>query len=103
MFPQIHVASILEVKKGELKWQTYFNKIISKSIDFVIFDKINISPVLAIELDDHTHNFAKRIERDEFVNKAIKDADIKMIRFKNEDLSNPNNVKAKILEQLNII
>ncbi len=100
IFPQVHVASILEVKKGEPRWQTYFNKIISKSIDFVIFDKVNISPVLAIELDDYTHSYTKRIERDDFVNKAIHDAQIKMLRFKNEELADTANVKSKILEQL---
>ena len=71
IFPQVHIASILEVKKGEPKWQTYFNKIISKSVDFVIFDKVNISPVLAIELDDHSHTYEKRMIRDQFVNKAF--------------------------------
>ena len=100
IFPQIHIASILEVKKGERKWQTYFNKIISKSIDFVIFDKVNISPVLAIELDDSTHLLEKRMLRDGFVNKAIKDGGIKMLRFKTEDLSNRENIKSKILNEL---
>lgn len=100
IFPQVHIASILEVKKGEPKWQTYFNKIISKSIDFVIFDKVNISPALAIELDDYTHSYEKRMTRDEFVNKALKDGGIKMLRFKNEDLLNKEDIKAKILNEL---
>lgn len=100
IFPQVHIASILEVKKGEPKWQTYFNKIISKSVDFVIFDKINISPILAIELDDHSHTYEKRVMRDQFVNKAIQDSGIKMLRFKNEELSNVSNIKSKILEQI---
>lgn len=101
IFPQIHIASIVEVKKGEPKWQRFFNKIISKSIDFVIFDKVNISPVLAIELDDYTHSYEKRIARDEFVNEAIKTSKIKMLRFENGDLSNPTDIKNKVLEQLN--
>lgn len=100
VFPQVHIASILEVKKDEPKWQTYFNKIISKSIDFVIFDKANITPVLAIELDDHTHLYRNRVLRDEFVNKAIQDSGIKMLRFKNEELSNVDSIRNKILEQL---
>lgn len=102
VFPQIHVASILEVKKGETRWQMWFNKIISKSIDFVIFDKVNISPILAIELDDHTHTYMRRMERDGFVNQAIKSGNIRMLRFKNEDLSDPLNIKSKILDQLNL-
>ena len=41
-----------------------FNKIKSKSIDFVITQE-NCKILICIELDDNTHNQAKRIERDD--------------------------------------
>lgn len=100
IFPQIHIASIIEVKKYEKEWQKYFNKIISKSIDFVIFDKENISPILAIELDDNTHMYEKRIIRDEFVNNLFEEVQIKLYRIKTSSLDNRDALKKEIIQLL---
>lgn len=100
VFPQIHIASIIEVKKYEKEWQRYFNKIISKSIDFVIFDKENISPILAIELDDNTHMYEKRIIRDEFVNNLFEEVQIKLYRIKTSSLDNRDALKKEIIQLL---
>jgi len=86
VFPQIHIASILRMKSGEKHWQVYFNKIIKKSVDFVIFDKQNISPLLVIECDDITHEREDRIARDNFVNKALKAAGIPIMHVKTREL-----------------
>lgn len=56
--------------KGSLKGG-YRNKIDLKSVDFVLFDKQNISPVLVIELDDYTHQRSDRQARDGFVDRVL--------------------------------
>ncbi len=49
----------------------YRSKINKKIVDFVLFDKQNISPILVIELDDYTHQKPDRKKRDVFLNKVL--------------------------------
>ena len=53
-----------------------------------------------IELDDNTHNQAKRIERDDFVNKLFKDLEIKLLRIPVQNYYNIEELKNKIKESL---
>lgn len=76
-----------------------FNKIKSKSIDFVITQK-NCKILICIELDDKTHNNTKRIERDKFINKLFKDIGIKLIRIPVQNFYNIEELELKLKEQL---
>ena len=53
-----------------------------------------------IELDDNTHNQAKRIERDNFINKLFKDLDIKLLRIPVQNYYNMEELEQKIKENL---
>ena len=101
VFPQIHIASFLSIRRGEKKWQTYFNKIIRKSIDFVLFDKQDMGPVVAIELDDRTHDQDSRIARDAFVNGSFKAAGIPLIHIKTHELKAKREIEQRINAFLN--
>lgn len=72
-----------------------FNRIKSKSIDFVITEK-NCKIKLCIELDDSTHNNQKRIERDNLINKIFKDTNTKLLRIKVENYYNLEELEQKI-------
>lgn len=85
IFPQVHIASIVEVKKGQQNYISYFNKIIRKSFDFVIFDKQNLNVLLVIELDDKTHERPDRMDRDANVNKIAEQAKLKILHIKPQD------------------
>jgi len=82
IFPQVHLASILGVKSGTGNWQGLMNKINKKSVDFVIFDKQYIQPLLAIELDDSSHNFSRRRERDRFVDEVLKGTNLAILHVR---------------------
>jgi len=56
-----------------------FNKIKSKSIDYVLVNK-NFEILLCIELDDYTHNKSERIQRDNFINSIFEETNIKLLR-----------------------
>ena len=100
IFPQVSLNSLLKVdKQGKEYWQ-YINKIKQKSVDFVIVAKDNFDPKLVIELDDFFHNYQSRIERDEFVNEALNEAEIKYLRIKGEKSYNLDKLKIQILEKL---
>lgn len=76
-----------------------FNKIQSKSIDFVITET-NLKIKFCIELDDYSHKQEKRIKRDEFVNKLFEDLNIKLIRIPVQNFYNLDELKSKIKESL---
>lgn len=94
LFTQIALYEIVNCKN--LK---NFNKIKSKSIDFVITEK-NCKIKLCIELDDKTHNTNKRIERDNFINNMFKELDIKLLRIPVQNFYNLEELKQKIQESI---
>ncbi|QQS23362.1 DUF2726 domain-containing protein [bacterium] len=103
VFPQVHLASILQVKKGEFdrkEWKRYFNKLIQKSFDFVILDRETLNPLLVIELDDYTHLQSKRIKRDLFVDNALKSAQINILHIKCEKEYNIEELRTLIFQAL---
>lgn len=72
-----------------------FNKIKSKTIDFVITD-INTQIKLCIELDDTTHIKENRQERDKFIEELFKELDIKLIRIPVQSYYNLKDIEEKI-------
>ena len=74
LFTQVSLYQIVNCKDYK-----EFNRIKSKSIDFVITEK-NCKIKLCIELDDNTHNYKNRIERDNFINKLFERTKYKTIK-----------------------
>jgi len=100
IFPQIHLDSLLEVKKDEENKMGYRNRINRKSVDFVICDKEYLKPLLAIELDDSSHYRWDRQERDQFVNQALNSVGLKTLRIR---VSSPypfEELKNQVLQSL---
>ena len=92
---KIRVADIVEVTaKDRSEWQTYFNKINKKHIDFVLARPENLKIELLIELDDNSHNESQQ-KRDTFVNELYKQTNYRFIRVKGA-----GNLKEIIKEQL---
>jgi len=54
----------------------------SKSVDFVVIETTTGDPRLVIELDDRTHERGDRQRRDAFVDDILRQADIRLVRFK---------------------
>lgn len=85
------IADLVDIKKGLTKseWQTAFNRINKKHIDFILCKPENLLPVLLIELDDNSHDYDKRKERDEFVEKILNITGYKLLRIRGAaDLEN---------------
>lgn len=96
IFPQVHLPSIVDNKVVGQNWKGAFRHISQKSVDFVLCDKEYISPKLAIELDDKTHERRDRIDRDEEVERVLKDADLPLLRLENHGQFNPKELSDKI-------
>ena len=80
VFAMVRLADVIKVRKGTDSWQSHFNRIQSKHIDFLLCDPETVSPVLAIELDDSSHNQSKRQDRDDFVNSVFAAAKLPLLR-----------------------
>lgn len=74
-----------------------FNKIKSKSIDFVI-TKENCKILLCIELDDRSHERSNRIKRDKFIDNLFKEVGIKLLRVPVQSFYNLEELETKIKE-----
>lgn len=93
---KIRVADIVEVEPNPDRkfWQTYFNKINRKHIDFALAIPEDLSIVLLIELDDWSHN-EHQYERDRFIESVYKSTGYSLLRLKNSD-----ELKMKIIETI---
>ncbi len=76
-----------------------FNKIKSKSIDFVITNK-ELKILLCIELDDKTHNQQKRIERDKLLDDIFKKSNQKIVHIKTQNYYNIEELEQQIRDSL---
>lgn len=92
--PQVTLYEILRNKQYK-----DFNKIQSKSIDFVITEQ-NLKIKLCIELDDISHNKTKRMQRDAFINKLFNDLNIKLLRVPVQNFYDLDDLRNKIKESL---
>lgn len=98
---QVVLYEIIEVNlnKYDKNYLKYFNKIASKSIDFVIIDKNTSRIRMCIELDDTTHNTPARIKRDKFLNTLFNEVDISpLIRIKPQKNYNIAEIEKLIID-----
>lgn len=94
--PQVHLEGLVEVAKGERYWRTYFNKTIKKSVDFVLFDRDTVVALLAIELDDYSHHYEQRKERDDFVNQLFTQVGLKLLRIPTQQNYDSAHLRAQL-------
>lgn len=100
IFPQIHLSTILDNKVVGQNWRGAFRHIDEKSVDFVICDKSYIKPLLAIELDDRTHDQEKRKDRDSEVERILNNAGLSLLRIGNNGHFDREEIKRTVLEKL---
>lgn len=84
VFSKVRIADVLApVKNSDRKiWQRAFNAISSKHFDFVVCSNKDSKILLAVELDDKSHNTQKAQKRDRIVNSACDTAGLPLLRFK---------------------
>ncbi|MDJ0920021.1 MAG: DUF2726 domain-containing protein [Henriciella sp.] len=86
--PMVRIADLIEVEAGgdRSAWQSAFNKISAKHVDFAI---INLAGdiLFAVEVDDASHDRADRKTRDALVDQVFAEAGIPLVRVKPGDVS----------------
>ena len=80
VFAKVKLSELVYVTKKGSEWRSHQNRIDRKHLDFVVCDA-DLSPLLAIELDDSSHNEQGRRERDAFVDQVLTAAGIPIVRI----------------------
>ena len=96
LFAMVRLADLVYISPGTEKRQSFFNKIQSKHIDFVLCSKEEIKPILAIELDDISHQKPDRQARDEFLDQALRHAGLPLLRVQARRRYDPQELKQQI-------
>jgi very-short-patch-repair endonuclease len=79
VFPKVRLADLVAADDRHLLRKSNFDHIKSKHIDFVVCDAA-LSPVVAIELDDKSHQRPDRRARDRDVNRILEIAALPILR-----------------------
>jgi hypothetical protein len=82
VFASVRLAEVLAVSESQANrsaWQRAFNRISSKQVDFVVCEEQSTRPLLVIELDDASHKRSDRSQRDEFVDRACRAANLSIL------------------------
>ena len=91
IFPQLHLSTLLLVKDEMNDLQGKFDWINKLFVDFVIFDRNQIQPIMVIELNDSTHTWTNRKARDQFIKDALEKNDIQLLTVNTESWANEKN------------
>jgi Protein of unknown function (DUF2726) len=75
---KVRLGDLVEADRHHPNWQSNFNSIKSKHIDFIICDAW-LCPLLAVELDGSSHEDIDRQQRDALVDGILKDAALEIV------------------------
>ena len=89
--PQVSLYEIIQTENIK-----DFNRISRKSIDFVITEP-NMKIKCCIELDDYTHKYDYRKERDNFINELFSKTNLKLLRFKVNNFYDKEEIEKAIM------
>ena len=95
VFSMVRLADIFSIGRGK-GYQAALNRINPRHIDFILCHKDTLRPVVAIELDDKSHERSDRIKRDEFVNQLFESAGLPLLRYPSKSHYTPNDVGGKL-------
>ena len=79
VFAKVRLADLIDANERHQSWQANFNRIRSKHIDFVICDD-DSRPLLAVELDDKSHERPDRVARDHDVDHLFDAVSFPLVR-----------------------
>lgn len=95
IFAQVHLPTIVSERIKGQDWRASRAHINRKSVDFVLCDKEFISPKLAIELDDSSHERLDRQERDREVERILQQSNLPLLR-----ITDTENLAQKVAEKI---
>ena len=103
VFGKVRVADVLSTAKGLDKSTraSAFNKIKAKHFDFVLCDPSTLDIKAVVELNDKSHNSKRRVERDNFLRSACRDAGIPLKEIQAKRSYSVESIR-QVLSEINI-
>ncbi|MCO5044386.1 MAG: DUF2726 domain-containing protein [Verrucomicrobia bacterium] len=100
LFSKVRLADIVRVESGgdRSSWQSAFNAIQSKHVDFLAVDPASTEIKFAVELDDRSHQKQNRQDRDAFVDQVLTGAGIPIFRFAAKRGYSVDEIRGKLFE-----
>jgi len=95
VFPQIHLSSLLKNETRGKYYKLSYQRINRRSVDFILCDIETRRPVYSVELDDWSHDSAKRKARDSIVEGMLAQGGIPLVRFRNVNALSDEDIIAK--------
>ena len=96
----VRLADLIQVRPKTAKASAWGGKIRSKHIDFVLCDKLTMTVVLAIELDDKSHQRPDRRDRDDFLHNALSAAGLPLMRVLVADQYDKDQLQSRVIGAL---
>ena len=98
VFAKLRLADLLDVR-GErgAAWLRAFNQISAKHVDFVVCRRETLEMVVAVELDDRSHQAPDRQRRDAFVDRVFATAELPLVRIPVRRAYLPDEIRAMVL------
>ena len=98
IFAKVRLADIVRPIKSPSRsgWQSAFNRITGKHVDFVLCDSERLGIVAVVELDDRTHERLERGVRDSLVDSALADAGIPILRVSARQAYSPAQIREQV-------
>ena len=91
---KVRLADLLIALEGN---RGAFNKVSQKHVDFVLCERGTLRPLVAVELDDPSHQRPDRQARDQFVDSAYRSAGLAIVHIQTQEQYNA----AELLTRLN--
>lgn len=99
---KIRLADIFKVKYRNKYYETNFSRIMAKHIDFIVADKNKAEAIIAIELDDASHEKEESYKNDTFKNILFEASDIRLHRIKVQPIYDFTELKQMLKSYLNV-
>jgi hypothetical protein len=98
IFAKVRLADIVRPVRNPSRsgWQSAFNRITGKHVDFLLCDSERLNIVGVIELDDRTHERFERNVRDSLVDSALADAGIPILRISARQSYSPVQIREQV-------
>ncbi|WP_259365149.1 DUF2726 domain-containing protein [Psychrobacter sp. GP33] len=99
IFVQVQLSRIIAGNSDDAAERRFwFNRICRQSVDYVIVDSDAQTTLVAIELDDWTHNSKARQKADDKKDKALASAGIPIVRFHAERMPSAAMLRHELMQ-----
>src|SRR5712691_8523171 len=91
VYSQVSLSALVKVKADNRStWQSAFNSVSRKYVDFVLVDPLTMEVKKVIELDDHSHDRQDRQGRDQQLDSILTQAGIPIVHYKAQAAYDPS-------------